>query len=31
MDELGQVNGIGDFKKKKYGEIFLKEINKGLL
>ncbi len=31
MDELGQVNGIGDFKKKKYGEIFLKEINKGQL
>ena len=28
MDELGQVNGIGDFKKRKYGKIFLEEIKK---
>ena len=26
--QFGQIHGIGDFKKKKYGEVFLKEINK---
>ncbi len=28
IEEFGMINGVGDFKKKKYGEIFLKEINK---
>ena len=27
-EQFGLVHGIGEFKKKKYGEIFLKEINK---
>ncbi len=27
IDQFGLVHGIGDFKKKKYGEIFLKAIN----
>ena len=28
IEQFGLVHGIGEFKKKKYGEIFLKEINK---
>ena len=28
IEQFGQIHGIGDFKKKKYGEVFLKEINK---
>lgn len=28
IEQFGQIHGIGDFKKQKYGEIFLKEINK---
>ena len=28
IEQSGLVHGIGEFKKKKYGEIFLKEINK---
>lgn len=28
IEQFALVHGIGDFKKKKYGEIFLKEINK---
>ena len=28
FEQFGLVHGIGEFKKKKYGEIFLKEINK---
>ena len=31
MEELGLIHGIGDFKKKKYGKAFLKEINQGQL
>ena len=30
IEQFGLVHGIGEFKKKKYGEIFLKEINKEL-
>ena len=28
IEQFGLMHGIGEFKKKKYGEIFLKEINK---
>lgn len=28
MEQFGQIHGIGEFKRKKYGEIFLREINK---
>ena len=28
IEQFGLVHGIGEFKKKKYGEIFLKEIDK---
>lgn len=28
IEQFGLVHGIGEFKKKKYGEIFIKEINK---
>lgn len=28
IEQFGLVHGIGEFKKTKYGEIFLKEINK---
>ena len=28
IEEFGLIHGIGDFKKKKYGEIFIKEINR---
>ena len=28
IEQFGLVHGIGEFKKKKYGEIFLKKINK---
>ena len=28
IEQFGLIHGIGDFKKKKYGEIFLKEIKK---
>ena len=27
LDELDNVPGVGDFKKAKYGKIFLEEIN----
>ena len=27
IDQFGMIHGIGEFKKKKYGKIFLKEIN----
>lgn len=28
IDDFGEIPGIGEFKKKKYGDIFIKEINK---
>ena len=28
MEQFGLIHGIGDFKKQKYGEIFIKEIKK---
>ncbi len=28
IEQFGLIHGIGEFKKQKYGEIFLKEINK---
>ena len=28
MEQFGLIHGIGDFKKQKYGEIFLQEINR---
>lgn len=27
IEQFGQIHGIGEFKRKKYGETFLKEIN----
>lgn len=29
MEQFGLIHGIGEYKRKKYGEIFLKEIRKG--
>ena len=28
MEQFGMIHGIGEYKRKKYGEIFLKEIRK---
>ena len=28
IEQFGMVHGIGEFKKQKYGEVFLKEINR---
>lgn len=28
IDEFGEIPGIGEFKKQKYGKIFVDEINK---
>jgi ATP-dependent DNA helicase recQ len=28
LDDFDRVPGVGDFKKAKYGEVFLEEINR---
>ncbi len=30
IEELGQISGIGEYKKQRYGEVFLKAINENL-